>query len=151
MVESSTATTARRFSPRTSLAAIGVKLRQLDVFGPIQQMVTIAQKTVKHTPTQKLYDAFITMLAGAHGLVEINTRLRSDAALQAAFGRTACAEQSVVQETFDACRDENVTQMQQALDGIYREHSAAYRDDYGSGYQILDIDMGGMPCGPKAA
>jgi hypothetical protein len=32
-------------------------------------------------------DGFITMLAGAHGLVEINTRLRSDPALQAAFGR----------------------------------------------------------------
>ena len=52
------------------------------------------------------------MLAGAHGIVEINTRLRADPALQAAFGRTACAEQSVVQQTLDACTDENVTQMQ---------------------------------------
>jgi len=53
------------------------------------------------------------MLAGAHGMVEINTRLRADPALQAAFGRTACAEQPVVQQTLDACTDENVTQMQQ--------------------------------------
>src|SRR5438270_13013451 len=42
---------------------------------------------VKHTPLDKLYDAFIAMLAGAHGLVEINSRLRADAALQEAFGR----------------------------------------------------------------
>ncbi len=151
MTESSTATTVRRFSPRTSLAAIGLKLRQLDVFGPIRSTVTIAQKTVKHTPAQKLYDAFITMLAGAHGLVEINTRLRSDAALQAAFGRTACAEQSVVQETLDACTPENVTQLEQAVDAIYRRHSRGYRHDYAHSWQVLDADMSGLPCGPKAA
>jgi hypothetical protein len=114
-------------------------------------MVHIAQKTVKHSPLDKLSDSFIAMLAGAHGVVEINTRLRSDPALQAAFGRTACAEQSVVQQTLDACSDENVTQMQQALDEIYREHSRGYRHAYQGTYQILDIDMSGMPCGPKAA
>ncbi len=110
------------FSARASLAAIGVKLSQLDVFGPIRTSVQIAQKTVKHTPIDKLYDAFISMLAGAHGLVEINTRLRSDQALQRAFGRTSCAEQSVVQETLDRCTAENVCQMEQAMDTIYRQH-----------------------------
>jgi len=79
--------TERHFTAGASLAAIGVKLRQVDLFGPIRKTVRIAQKTVKHTPIDKLQDAFISMLAGAHGLVEINTRLRSDSALQAAFGR----------------------------------------------------------------
>jgi hypothetical protein len=58
-----------------------VKLKQLDLFGPIRKSVRIAQKTVKHTPIDKVYDAFISLLAGAHGLVEINTRLRADLAL----------------------------------------------------------------------
>lgn len=84
-------------------------------------------------------------------MVEINTRLRADPALQAAFGRSACAEQSVVQQTLDACTDENVTQMQEALDQIFRQHSRAYGHDYGGTYHILDVDMSGMPCGPKAA
>ena len=95
--------TTNHFSPAASLAALGVKLSQLDLFGPIRTEVEIKQKTVKHTPVDKLYDAFISLLAGAHGLVEINTRLRSDPALQQAFGRSACAEQSVVQQTLDAC------------------------------------------------
>ena len=151
MSESSTATTTGRFSPRASLAAVGLRLRQLDLFGPVRDAVTIAQKTVKHTPPQKLYDAFITMLAGAHGLVEVNTRLRSDPALQAAFGRTGCAEQSVVQETLDACTAENVAQLEQAVDAIYRRHSRGYRHDYAAGWQVLDADMSGLPCGPKAA
>src|SRR5256885_15331770 len=150
MTESITASVGH-YTPAASLAALGVKLSQINLFGPIQRMVHIAQKTVKHSPLDKLSDSFIAMLAGAHGMVEINTRLRADPALQVAFGRSACAEQSVVQQTLDACTDENVTQMQQALDQIYREHSRGYRNEYHSGYQILDIDMSGMPCGPKAA
>src|SRR5438874_1375978 len=143
--------TTKHFTGCASLAAVGVKLRQLDVFGPIRKTVRIAQKTVKHTPIDKVYDAFISRLSGAHGLVEINTRLRSDPTLQAAFGREACAEQSVVQETLDRCTAENVSQMEQALDSIYRQHSQGYRHEYARQYQILDVDMSGMPCGKKAA
>jgi hypothetical protein len=150
-MDESTTKTTRHFSPCASLAAIGVKLRQLDLFDPIRKQVRIAQKTVKHTPIDKLYDAFMAMLAGAHGLVEINSRLRSDPALQAAFGRSRCAEQSVVQETLDACTAENVKQMEQAMESIYRQQSQGYRHHYAADWQLLDVDMSGMPCGPKAA
>jgi hypothetical protein len=139
------------FSPCASLAAVGVALQERDLFGPIRERLVIAQKTVKHTPLDKIYDAFITLLAGAHGLVEINTRLRSDPALQAAFGRRACAEQSVVQQTLDMCTEANVRQMEQALQVIYRRHSQGYRHDYTKEWQLLDVDMSGWPCGPKAA
>jgi hypothetical protein len=70
----------RHFTPAASLAALGVKLQQLKVFEPIRQRVKIEQKSVKYKPIEKLYDGFITLLAGAHGLVEINTRLRADPA-----------------------------------------------------------------------
>jgi hypothetical protein len=151
MAQSSMASQTRRFSARTTLAALGIKIRALDLFGPIRDTVTIAQKTVKHTPIQKLYDAFVTILAGAHGLVEINTRLRSDVVLQTAFGRTACAEQSVVQETLDACTAANVTQLEQALDTIFRRQSQASRHNFAQGWLVLDADISGLPCGPKAA
>jgi len=151
MNESTITNEARHFSPCASLAAIGSKLQELDVFEPIRATVRIAQKTVKHSPLDKVYDGFITLLAGAHGLVEINTRLRSDPVLQAAFGRATCAEQSVVQETLDACTAENVRQMEQALQVIYRRHSQGYRHDYAREWQIIDVDMSGLPCGKKAA
>jgi hypothetical protein len=138
-------------SPCASLAAIGAQIQHLDLFAPIRQLVQIAQKTVKYTPTDKLYDAFITILAGAHGMGEVNTRLRADPALQRAFGRSACAEQSVVQETLDHATPANVTQLQQALTTIYRQHSQGYRHDYAAAWQVLDVDISGLPCGPKAA
>ena len=150
MNESITPTT-NHFTGYATLAAIGAKLRQLDLFGPIRAQVQIRQKTVKHTPIDKLSDAFISLLAGAHGLVEINTRLRADPGLQRAFGRQSCAEQSVVQETLDACTAEHVVQLRQALDEIYRSHRQGFRHDYQASFQLLDVDMSGLPCGPKAA
>src|SRR5205809_1928961 len=150
MNESTTGTT-KQFSSCASLAAIGIKLRALKLFEPIEHTVQIAQKTIKDSPTDKLYDALISLLAGAHGLVEINTRLRADAALQRAFGRSRCAEQSVVQDTLNACTPENVEQMEHALDTIYRQHSQGYQHAYEADFQILDVDMSGLPCGPNAA
>ncbi len=150
MNESTTPTT-KQFSSCASLAAIGIKLRELRVFEPIVQTVQIAQKTIKDKPSEKLYDAWISMLAGAHGLVEINTRLRADVGLQRAFGRSRCAEQLVVQDTLNACTAENVKQMEQAIDSMYRQHSQGYQHDYQTSLQVLDVDMSGLPCGPKAA
>ena len=77
---------SQHFTGCASLAAIGVKLSQLKLFDPIRTTVHIKQKTIKHTPADKLYDAFISLLAGAHGLVEINTRLRTDPGMREAVG-----------------------------------------------------------------
>ncbi len=141
----------KHFTACASLAALGVQLQQVGLFDPIRTSVRIAQKTVKHAPIDKLYDAFIRRLSGAHGLVEIKTRLRSDPALQAAFGRSGCAEQSVVQQTLDACTPEHVTQLEQAMDTISRQHSQGYRHDYAADWQVLDVDRSGLPCGPQGA
>ncbi len=151
MSKSTVKEASRRFSACVTLAALGVKVRQLNIFGSISQRVKIEQKVVKHTPVEKLYDAFIAILAGAHGLVEINKRLRSELGLQAAFGRQSCAEQSVVQDTLDASSTANVEQMHQAMDEIYRQRSCGFRHDYAHSWQLLDVDMTGMPCGKKAA
>lgn len=151
MEQSTIAASIRRGSPHAGLAVLGLKLQQLDVFRPVREQVQIAQKTVHHTPVEKLYDAFIGLLAGMHSIVELNKQVRADPGLQQAFGRRACAEQSVVQDTLDACTATNVTQLEAAVTSIYRQHSQGYRHDYTTGWQVLDGDMSGMPCGPKAA
>ena len=88
-------------SPRATLVAIGLKVSSLKLLEPIKQNVDILQKSIRHTPFQKLTDTFIAILAGAHGLAEVNTCVRSDEALQRTFIREACAEQSIVQETLN--------------------------------------------------
>lgn len=138
-------------SARAFLAGLGAKLNEMQLFAPIRNRVEVAQKTVKDSPTDKLYDGFIGILCGAGGTVEVNKLVRSDVVLQRAFGRERCAEQSVIQQTLDASNAENVSQMQQAVDEIYRQQSAGYAHDYAEQLQVLDVDMSGQPCGPKAA
>src|ERR1044071_6751438 len=105
------------------LAAIGNCVRQLDLLAPIKEKVQIQQKTIKYSPYDKLRDAFVLLLTGAHRMVEINTKLRADPALCEAFGIQGCAEQSVVQDTLDACTDANVEEMRQAMHHIFRKNS----------------------------
>jgi hypothetical protein len=122
----------------------------MKMFEVIEEKVKIGQKSIKHTPTEKLSDAFINILSGSAGVWEINTRLRTDEPLQRAFGRKECAEQSVVQDTLDACTAKNVEQMQEAMGEIIRSHSSAFRHDFKQKLFIEDIDMTGLPCGKKA-
>jgi hypothetical protein len=147
MKKSHAAPAARLYTPRATLCALGMKVRSLKLFDTIAERVRIRQKAIRHTPIEKLTDAFIAILAGAHGLCEVNTRVRADAALQRSFGRSACAEQSVVQETLDRCTAENVRQMEEAVDAVFRAHSRAYRHDHRRGLLLLDIDLTGLPCG----
>ena len=137
------------YSPRASLAIVGMKTQQMGIWNMIGQQVKIQQKTVTHTPLQKLQDAFINIMAGGQGIVEVNQRVKPDASLSAAFGRQSCADQSGISATLNACQVENVTQMRQAMTAIYQRYGAGYRHHYGRSWQLLDIDMSGMPAGRK--
>jgi hypothetical protein len=150
MKKSRPVTASRLFSPRSTLAVLALKIRSLKILDPIAEQVKIRQKKIKHTPLEKLTDALIAILSGAQGLCEINQRVRADPALQRAFGRKSCAEQSVVQETFNACSERNVEEMEHALNEIFRAQSLTYSHDYESGLQLLDVDLTGMPCGKMA-
>ena len=135
------------YSPRASLAIVGMNIQQMGIWEMIGQQVKIHQKTVSHTPLQKLQDAFINIMAGGQGIVEVNQRVKPDAGLSAAFGRQGCADQSGVSTTLNACQAENVVQMRQAMTAIYRRYGAGYGHDYGRSWQLLDVDMSGMPAG----
>jgi hypothetical protein len=57
----------------------------------------------------------------------------------------------VVQDTLDACTEQTVTELQQAVATIYRQHSQGYHHDYTAALQLLAVAMSGLPCGKKAA
>ena len=136
-----------RFSPRASLAMTGICMQQMGIWQMVSKHVTIKQKVMVHTPLEKLQDAFINIMAGGHGLVEVNNRVRPDAALSRAFGRSRCAEQSTISDSLNACTEENVAQMRQAVQLIYQRYGQGYAHHYGKGWQVLDVDMSGMPAG----
>lgn len=133
------------YSSRASLVALGLKFQHLQLWSPIRTHVKIKQKVLKHTPSDKLLDCFINILAGGTGVVEVNTRVRPDQSVQRAFGRSTCAEQSTISDTLNA--SENAQQLRQAIQIILREHGQSYRHDYATQWQLLDVDVTGMPAG----
>lgn len=135
------------YTPSASLAALGLQFQHLDIWSVVARHVHIKQKVRTHTPLEKLQDCFVNILAGGHGLVEINTRLRPDPALQRAFGRRTCAEQSTISDTLNACTEENVQQLREALTSLLRQQSRAYRHNYRQRWQLLDIDMTALCAG----
>jgi hypothetical protein len=151
MFNSNTTELNCQITSRATLVALGLKIRQLGILKTMAHQVKIEQKTIKDSPVDKLTDVLVTILAGGQGLVEANTRLRSDPALQRAFGRSRCAEQSVISETLNACTAINVAQLEQAVQSIYQAHSAGYHHNYDQDWQVLEVDLSGQPCGPKAA
>lgn len=136
-----------RYSARAGLAALGVWFRQKGIWAAVEEKVKIGQKVIKDTPLQKLLDAFINILAGGQGTVEVNTRVRPDAGLQRAFGRERCAEQSVISETLNCCEQETVEQMRQAMQSVFQQNSRAFQHDYRAQCLVLDVDTSGMPAG----
>jgi hypothetical protein len=135
------------FSARASLVALGLRMCQMGLWAVIAEHVAIKQKVLRHTPLDKLLDCFIAILAGGVGLVEVNTRVRPDRAVQQAFGRKACADQSTISDTLNMCTTHNVTQLRTAVTIIFRQHSQAYQHNYPAEWQLLDVDVTGMPAG----
>ena len=140
----------RCFTSYGALVGLGVEIERRDILAPITNRMKIKQKVIRDTPVEKITDALISILSGANGLVEVNKRVRPERGLQMAFGRRRCGEQSVISETLNACTATNVDEMKQAMAEIYQKQSLGYRHDYDQDLQLLDVDMSGQPCGPKA-
>jgi len=102
MNESYTSTT-KAFTGSVSLAAIGLKLKELKVFEPIEQQVQIARRRSKIGRPDKLYRCVDQPAGRSPWAGGDQYAPQSHTALQRAFGRSRCAEQSVVQDTLNAC------------------------------------------------
>ena len=139
------------YTNKASLTALGKKISKMEILSKLEKGVKIHQKAIKYKPSEKLMDTLIGILSGCKGIVEINKKVRTDKALQCAFGREGCAEQSVVSRTLNASTEANIIEMEQVLKEIYRSHSRANNHSYKKTLQLIDVDMTGMPCGKKAA
>lgn len=84
----STTSLDTQFSPHASLAALVAHLQARGILDLLRLGVQIGQKTVKDSPQDKLLDMLLALLCGAQSLLQLNTELRADPALQRAAGRT---------------------------------------------------------------
>jgi hypothetical protein len=135
---------------RASLCALGEYLRRHCFFAPLREHVQIPQKTVRYRPIDKLLDALGGILCGAKTIVQNKVTIRTDRAVQRAFGRTGCAEQSTIARTLRACTAENVAQLAQVSWYYLKRYGATPRHRFHDTPLWVDIDLTPMPIGAKA-
>jgi hypothetical protein len=138
------------FSAHASLVLIAEWTNSNHIWEKLTARVHIHQKTIRHSPSNKLKDLLVNMWAGGKRISSINNVLRTDEGLQRLFGRISCAEQSTVSETLNAVLAENIVEMEGFIEQVYREHSLCYQHDYKKNWLLLDVDLTGMLAGKKA-
>jgi len=131
------------------LCALGHYLRQNRVLQPLEQ-VHLPQKTIRHSPTEKLLDALIGILAGCSALYQLNVKVRPDRPLQQAFGRERCADQSTVADTLNAFTEETVEELRRAVETIHRQQGQVFSHDYDRELLILEVDLTGLTASKDA-
>jgi len=135
---------------RASLCALGEYVRRHCCFAPVRESVQIRPKTVRYRPIDTLLDALGGILCGAKTISQNNVTIRTDRAVQRAFGQNGCAEQSTIARTLRACIAENVVQLQKVSWYYLKRYGATPRHHFHDTRLWVDIDLTPLPIGAKA-
>lgn len=132
------------------LSPIAMWVKEKEIWELVEEKVPINQKTIIHTPHEKLKDAFIHIMTGQERLHTINTGIRTDRGVQRLFGRDCCAEQSGVSTTLNRCDKDSVSGMREVQKELLRSYGKTVRHDFKTSLLCLDVDLSGLLCGRQA-
>src|SRR5206468_10476918 len=111
---------------------------------------TVPQNMVRYRPIDKVLDALVGILCGAKTIAQSNVTIRTDPAVQRAFGRTGCADQSTIARTLRACTPENVAQLERVSWYDLKRYGATPHHRFHERQLWVDVDSTPMPIGAKA-
>jgi len=134
------------YTSNASLVMIVEWTKAHGLWEKLADSVHIHQKTIVHSPPDKLKDLLIHIWAGGERLSDVNHRVRTDAALQRLFSRQTCAEQSTINETVNATTSSKLAQhsttiakfgMVHFLRGVCRNSGKVLFDENGVVHLII--------------
>lgn len=131
------------------LAALGYALRRARVLEPLHQ-VSLPIKTISHSPTDKIIEALVLILAGGRATNQIDVLLRPNRGLAQAWGQDQFAQQSTFADTLDAFTADNLIQLRLAFETITQQQGHAPTHDFRTGWLWLDDDLTGLPASRRA-
>ena len=132
------------------LAVLGYCLTRTGFLQPVWGEIDWPMKTIRHTPTEKLQDMLVSILAGNKSVYQINTRLRPDLTLASAWHRERFAEQSTIAETLNALGPEQIAQLRQGGQCLFQQYSRTMRHDFEKQRLMIDVDPTGLPASRHA-
>jgi hypothetical protein len=130
------------------LAVICTHYQQHHTLEPLQQ-VQIPIRKRDFSPTDKLIQVLLSILAGCETLSEVNSRLKSETILATMWGWPGWADQSNLSRTLDALTLMNLDQLRHSSRAIWYPSSQVKAHDWRA-FLWLDFDLSGLPCGPQA-
>ena len=136
---------------RASLDALGEPLRRQCCFAPLREPVQSLQKTVLYRPTDKRLDGVLGLLGGAKTLAQSQGPMRVDPAVQRAFGRTGCADQSTIAHTPQACPVEPGAQLEGVSWDSLKRSGRPPRPRFAAQLLGVAVDVTPRPIGARAA
>jgi hypothetical protein len=137
--------TNTQYSPLAALLAYYQAQKALE---PLQS-VTSAARNGDFTPTEKLEQTLISILAGCRYISEVNTKLRPERKLAQVKRITCFADQSTLSRGLDALTQMNLTQLEAAVRQISDHCSQTQHHDWRA-FLELDFDLSALPCGQQA-
>src|SRR2546426_2308043 len=135
---------------RASLCALGEYLKRHCFFAPLREQVQIPQKAVRYRPSDKLLDGLLGILCGAKTISQSNITIRVDPAVQRAFGRTGCAEQSTIARTLQASTPETVDQRSRVSWYYLKRSGQTPHHRFAERLLWVDVDVTPLPIGAQA-
>lgn len=121
------------------LAVVGYCLTRSGLLKPLWSELDFDLKTCEHSPTDKLQDVLVAILAGCRSLAQVNTRLRPETVLATAWRRPQFAEQSGLSRTLDALQDMHVQQLRAGHLKLWQQHTQVRHHRWNQPL-ILDVD-----------
>jgi hypothetical protein len=137
--------TNTRYAP---LAVLLAHYRRDHRLAPLEQVRIPIKKRV-FSPTDKLVQVLLSVLAGCETLSEVNSKLKPEAELAAVWGWERFVDQSNLSRTLDALTLTNIEQLQRSVTAIWLPRSRVRQHDW-RGFLWLDFDLSGLPCSPRA-
>jgi hypothetical protein len=98
----------------------------------------------------KVLDAWVGILCGTKTIAQSNGTIRTAPAVQRAFGRTGCAEQSTSARTLRACPPANVAELARVSGDSLKRSGATPRHRFHEQRLGVDVEITPMPIGAKA-
>src|ERR671924_2001598 len=135
---------------RASLCALGEYLRQHCFFAPLRAQVQIPQKMGRYRPSDKVLDGLLGLLCGAKTISQSNGTIRLDPAVQRAFGRTGCAEQSTIARTLQASTAETVARLERVSWYYLKRYGQTPHQRFAERLLWVDVDGTPLPIGAQA-
>jgi len=105
---------------------------------------------VRYRPIDKVLDGLLGLLCGAKTISQSNVMIRVDPAVQRAFGRTGCAEQSTIARTLQASTTETVAQLERLAWYYLKRYGQTPHHRFAERLLWIDVDVTPLPIGAQA-